>query len=302
MANAARTSQDTGRNSASSRDTSGTSGGRGRQTGRGDQTQRDVAQGAAAGDTSRGRQTAQGQVQVQGQSRAQAHGQSGTQPGDTERQVPLGRETQRQAGVSVRDQGPSAASTQRGVTSPFSFMRRFGEEMDRLFEDFGFAPLGLDPIDFLSAQRSGLAPSRALSGGTSGQGGLATTGGSGLTRLPSGGALPTGRGIAWLPQVEVLQRGDSLVVRADLPGLKPEDVRVEVDNGALTVSGERSYQAEDENEGVYHSERAYGAFLRTIPLPQGINPDDVQARFNNGVLEVTIPLPKESRSKRIAVR
>lgn len=300
MANAARTSQDTGRNSANTRDTAGTTGaggGRGRQASRGDQGQSDAAQGTAGGGgTSRGPQTTQGQSQ-------EAQGQSGTQRSDTERQVPLGRETQRQGsgGVSMRDQGLSAAGTQRG-NSPFSFMRRFGEEMDRLFEDFGFAPLGLDPMDLLIASpRTGLAPGRALSGGTSGQRGL-TTGASGLTRQSSAGALSTGRGVAWLPQVEVLQRGDSLVVRADLPGLRPDDVRVEVDNGALTISGERSYQAEDENEGVYHSERAYGAFLRTIPVPQGINPDDVQARFTEGVLEVTIPLPKESRSKRIAVR
>lgn len=302
MANAARTSHDTGRNSASARDTTGTTGagsGRGRQPSRGDRTRGDGAQSVpSGGETAQGQQTTQ--RQSQDPSRAQAQGQSGAQRADMERQVPVGRETQRQGGVSMREQGVNAAGTQRGTT-PFSFMRRFGEEMDRLFEDFGFAPLGLDPMDLLIAPRAGLTPNRAVGGGTSGQRAL-TTGGAGLTRQSSAGALSTGRGVVWLPQVEVLQRGDNLVVRADLPGLRPEDVRVEVDNGALTISGERSYQAEDENEGVYHSERAYGAFLRTIPLPQGVNPEDVQARFTDGVLEVTIPLPKESRSKRIDVR
>ncbi|HEY2025992.1 MAG TPA: Hsp20 family protein [Gemmatimonadaceae bacterium] len=283
MANATRTTQDTGRNSATTRDTAGTSGAgaaRGKQAARADQSQRDAGQsGAAAGAAA---------------------------PGDKERQVPIGRETQRQgAGATMRDQGQEqalgGAGSQARNTSPFSFMRRFGEEMDRLFEDFGFAPLGLDPTDLLiGAPRSAFAPNRSLGSGSGAQRGQAT-GRSPLMRQSPTAAVTSTRA-AWLPQVEVLQRGDNLIVRADVPGLRPEDVRVEVDNGALTISGERSYQAEDENEGLYHSERVYGSFVRTIPLPQGVNPEDVQARVAEGVLEVTIPMPKESRSRRIEVR
>jgi HSP20 family protein len=320
----ARTTQDTGRNSASTRDTVGNGGSaRGRQASRGDQTQSD-RDSALAQDQSRTQPQDQSRTQTQDQSRTQPQGQSGTQRGDMERQVPVGRETQRQgtaqgagqstgqsAGLTMRDQGQAlgGAGTQQRINnnSPFSFMRRFGEEMDRLFEDFGFAPLGLDPMDLIiAAPRTSLAPNRALGTGTSGQRGL-TTGRSALTRQSQAGT-GTGAGAmtssraAWVPQVEVLQRGDNLVVRADLPGLRPEDVRVDVDNGALTISGERSYQTEDENEGLYHSERVYGSFIRTIPLPQGVNPEDVQARVADGVLEVTIPLPKESRSRRIDVR
>jgi HSP20 family protein len=298
MANA-RTTQDTGRNSASARETASNTGtsGRGKTAGRGDQVQSQQA-------SSQG----QGQSQAQSSDQSRTSGQSGAQRGDMERQVPVGRETQRQSGaMTMRDQAPDLGAAAAGegaqqrINSPFSFMRRFGEEMDRLFEDFGFAPLGLDPMDLIIATpRSGLAPSRSLGSGTSGRRGL-TTGRSALTRQSPAGSLSSTRA-TWLPQVEVLQRGGNLVVRADLPGLRPDEVRVEVDNGALTISGERSYLAEDDDEGVFHSERVYGSFLRTIPLPQGVNPEDVQARFADGVLEVTIPLPKESRSKRVEVR
>ena len=312
MANA-RTTQDTGRSSATTRDTASSTGtgGRGRTAARGDQAQSNLAQSSGAADTSRRQQASsqgQGQSQAQSSDQSRTAGQSGAQRGDTERQVPVGRETQRQGGaMTIRDQAQDLGATAAGsgaqqrVNSPFSFMRRFGEEMDRLFEDFGFAPLGLDPMDLIIATpRSGLAPGRSPGSGTSGQRGL-TTGRSALTRQSPAGSLSSTRA-TWLPQVEVLQRGGNLVVRADLPGLRSDDVRVEVDNGALTISGERSYLAEDDDEGVFHSERVYGSFVRTIPLPQGVNPEDVQARFADGVLEVTVPLPKESRSRRVEVR
>lgn len=116
----------------------------------------------------------------------------------------------------------------------------------------------------------------------------------------------TGRerlGGLWNPQIEVLERNGSLVVHADLPGLKPEDVEVNVENDVLTLRGERRFEEERNEEGVYHSERSYGRFERSIALPNGIDPSSIEAKFENGVLEITAPMPKEqARGRRIDVK
>lgn len=96
----------------------------------------------------------------------------------------------------------------------------------------------------------------------------------------------------WVPDVEIVERKGQLVVKADLPGMKPEDVKVEFCDGVLTLQGERKYEHEEEKEGVYRSERSYGSFSRSIELPEGVIGDQINARFVNGVLELTMPLPK----------
>jgi len=108
----------------------------------------------------------------------------------------------------------------------------------------------------------------------------------------------------WSPQVETFHRGDKLVVRADLPGLKKEDVKVEIDNDVLTLSGERSDEHEENRDGYYRSERSYGQFYRAVPLPEGVNSDQCEASFKDGVLEVTLGAPKEQerKAKQIQVR
>jgi HSP20 family protein len=100
------------------------------------------------------------------------------------------------------------------------------------------------------------------------------------------------------PQVELFQRGDELVVRADLPGLSPEEVQVEVEDGVLVISGERRNEMEDRREGFFHSERRYGAFQRAIPLPEQVNEEQVRAAFRDGVLEVTVPMPQPEQRPR----
>jgi len=114
----------------------------------------------------------------------------------------------------------------------------------------------------------------------------------------------SGFGNLWAPQVEIFERGNNLVVRADLPGLSRENVDVEIDDDALIIRGERQTDTEDEDEGFYHSERSYGSFYRAIPLPEGIEPSGCNATFKDGVLEVTLPKPPQqpSRSRRIDVR
>jgi HSP20 family protein len=95
----------------------------------------------------------------------------------------------------------------------------------------------------------------------------------------------------WAPKVDVVTKDGKLVTRVDLPGMKKEDVFVEVQDGYLTLSGERKKETKEAKDDVYREEREYGSFCRTVPLPKGVKPDDVKATFDNGVLEVIVPLP-----------
>jgi HSP20 family protein len=95
----------------------------------------------------------------------------------------------------------------------------------------------------------------------------------------------------WSPQVDVVERGGQLVTRVDLPGLKKEDVKVEIADGYLAISGERKREKEEKNEQFYRCEREYGSFYRAVPLPESVKLEDVKATFADGVLEVSVPLP-----------
>ena len=102
----------------------------------------------------------------------------------------------------------------------------------------------------------------------------------------------------WSPEIEVFERGGQLVVRADLPGLTREDVKVDIREDSLIIQGERRQEREENDEGYYRSERSYGSFFRSVPLPEGINADEVKASFKDGVLEITMPSPKRAERKR----
>jgi HSP20 family protein len=107
----------------------------------------------------------------------------------------------------------------------------------------------------------------------------------------------------WSPDVEVFERNGRFNVRADLPGLAKEDVKVHVIEGMLTIEGERKREVETKREGYYRSERSYGTFLRSIPLPEGSKVDQIQATFKNGVLDVTMPLAiPEKTAKMVDVK
>lgn len=106
----------------------------------------------------------------------------------------------------------------------------------------------------------------------------------------------------WVPRIEVQQRPDALKVRADLPGLRPEDVQVSVDDGMLTIRGERRQERTTEDDGVVRSEVVYGSFFRALPLPEGANDDRIDARFRNGVLEITVPVEGHQAGRRIPVQ
>jgi HSP20 family protein len=102
----------------------------------------------------------------------------------------------------------------------------------------------------------------------------------------------------WSPAVEVSQREGKYNITAELPGLDPKDVKVEVENDALVIQGERRSESEEKNAGVQRTERQYGFFYRSIPLPEGANVEQAQAKFHNGVLEVTIPTPQQQSNRR----
>jgi HSP20 family protein len=150
------------------------------------------------------------------------------------------------------------------------------EDMDRLFEDFG---LGLPGFAVAPVLSTGVSPRRGA--------------------LRSALQRP-----GWMPQIETFRKGDNLVLRADLPGLRKEDVSVEVEDGVLTISGERSAEDVEDREGYFHSERSYGQFQRSLALPEGVTGESCDATFKDGVLEVTIPVPKQAErsAKKVTIR
>jgi HSP20 family protein len=114
------------------------------------------------------------------------------------------------------------------------------------------------------------------------------------------GQMPrvTGDGATWSPTIEVKEKDGKLLVTAELPGLKKEDVKVHIDGDALVVEGERKQEKEEKREGYYHSERSYGKFYRSILLPEGAKTDQTAAQFNNGVLEVSVPIPEMKAARK----
>ena len=97
---------------------------------------------------------------------------------------------------------------------------------------------------------------------------------------------------AWRPAIEVKEEKGNLLVAAELPGVKYGDVKVHFTGDALVVEGERKYEKEETREGYFHTERSYGKFYRAIPVPEGANAENATARFNDGVLNVVIPIPE----------
>src|SRR3954451_7496826 len=105
----------------------------------------------------------------------------------------------------------------------------------------------------------------------------------------------------WMPAMDLVESGDHFVLRADLPGLSEEDVKIELEDQTLTISGERKAGHETRDEGYYRVERAFGAFSRSLQLPKGIDPEAVSARFDRGVLEASTPKPEEPKPRRITI-
>ena len=102
----------------------------------------------------------------------------------------------------------------------------------------------------------------------------------------------------WMPDVDVSQRNSELTITVDLPGMKRDEISVEVTDEAIRIEGERRREHEEGRDGVYRSERSYGTFHRVIPLPDGAIIDEAKASFRDGVLEITVPCPPASTKAR----
>lgn len=160
---------------------------------------------------------------------------------------------QSQAVEPRRGRRPSRLGQSPSFT-PFGMMRRFFDDVDRMFEGFG-------------------TPT--------------------LERF-----RPWTTSAVFAPNVEVYERDGKLVISADLPGLNKDDVKVEISEDAVLIEGERKYEHEEKEEGVYRSERSYGKFQRQIPLPEGVKTDSATANFKNGVLEITMEAPNLVKTRR----
>jgi len=184
-------------------------------------------------------------------------------------------QTPRQSTTSQRDpqqQGSLQRRQQSWTSNPFEMMDRLTEEMfGRMFGDY-------------TPRRSWFSrgPFRPMQG---------------QSRQDQGLGL-------WSPRVEAFQQADRFVIRAELPGLKKDDVQVEVTGDQVTILGERREQQEEDREGYYHSELEYGQFYRRIALPEGVIADNAQATFKDGVLEISMPAPpsEANRGRRLEIR
>lgn len=172
----------------------------------------------------------------------------------SEREEQRGSQTQYSSGGIQRRSGyfPSISPRDFFTSSPLGLMRRFADEMDRVFGDFG-----------------------SISAGTS-----------------------LGEGLAWTPAVEIREIDNGVVVAAELPGLTEKDVKLEATPEGLVIQGERKQEYTGEEGGIRRSERSYGHFWRLIPLPEGAEVENAKANFENGVLEVNIPLSESQRRRR----
>jgi len=107
---------------------------------------------------------------------------------------------------------------------------------------------------------------------------------------------------SWMPAVDVYETSDTLVVSAELPGIDPKQVDVTVEDSTLTISGQRTFEQETEQQNYHRVERRYGSFARSIRLPQTADAERVAARFDKGVLTVEVPKREEAKPKRIEVK
>jgi HSP20 family protein len=179
------------------------------------------------------------------------------------------------AAVGGRAQGrQGVAPWFAGSENPLTMMRRMQEDLDRVFHAFGIPRLG-----------ASLVPTRELE--------------EILARSPS-----LTQAAHWSPQIEVYERDDALVVRADLPGVNREDVEVNIEHDVLTIRGQRRQEHREAEGGYRRTERSYGTFFRQIPLPDGVDPSQIEAAYEDGVLEVTVPTPRDQPAgrRRIEIR
>jgi HSP20 family protein len=105
----------------------------------------------------------------------------------------------------------------------------------------------------------------------------------------------------WVPAIDVVRENGNLLLRANVPGIKPDEVKIEVEDGVLTVSGEREESGEEKDADYVRRERSYGSFSRSLALPSGVDAGAIKATTKDGIVEVTIPLPPEASKDRVTI-
>lgn len=105
----------------------------------------------------------------------------------------------------------------------------------------------------------------------------------------------------WAPSVDVYDDDKKIVIKAEIPGVDKKDIHVDVKDGVLTLSGERTHENEVKEENFHRKERVFGKFQRSFTLPEGLDPDSIAADYKDGVLKIEIPKPEEKKSKKISV-
>lgn len=153
--------------------------------------------------------------------------------------------------------------------SPVTILQHMSEEMDRLFDIF--FSRGMGTRSDVGSTTSSLAPRGSTRG-------------------------------LWLPEVDMFEKDGQLKIVADLPGMNKDDIQIEFRDGMLVIEGDRRDVHEDKTNGFRRTERHYGHFYRTVPLPEGVNPEEAKAKFKNGELEITIPAPKRPLGRRLDIQ
>lgn len=105
----------------------------------------------------------------------------------------------------------------------------------------------------------------------------------------------------WMPAIDVERNKNHLIVRADIPGVKPDDVKIEAQDGVLTISGTHEEREEHKDKTYLRRERRYGSFTRSMALPEGVDPSKIKAKTKDGVVEVTIPLPSQTKKEPVTI-
>jgi len=111
-----------------------------------------------------------------------------------------------------------------------------------------------------------------------------------------------GRQESWLPAVDVFDTQDAVVLKAEIAGMNPDDIQIEVEDNVLTIKGERKFEEKVDEERYYRVERRFGAFQRSLALPQGVKSDQIDAAYDEGILTVTVPKAEQEKPKRIEVQ
>lgn len=111
-----------------------------------------------------------------------------------------------------------------------------------------------------------------------------------------------GRQESWLPAIDVFDTKDAVVLKAELAGMSPDDIHIEVEDNVLSVSGERRFEDKVDEDRYYRVERRFGSFQRSLALPQGMKPEDITASYEDGILTITVPKAEEEKPKRIEVK